>query len=298
MSHPTDKFELRSSEDGRNSRWEKWIDANANPPGSGTTAAFVVWDSDVGNPFAGRVQPVPLNSAGAFSFVDLGGNIQFEEESATPAVYADSVELSEQVRNARAKTYTIRLRMAGAADEDVPRYETAIEGAVRAADATIKGKTITTVLNDYSFPNSCTTGRENSLPSPGGVGKAMRDLRKKVNSFYRRGGVYMVSDEMESVLLDSELSSKDFFWDSSGSVYRLFGNPLIVNQHMAAGDTDGQSVAWFGRMRLAVALGTKGNVYIGVYTQTNLGAMTVYARTRFAAAIGNEQALSVMKVGA
>ena len=78
----------------------------------------------------------------------------------------------------------------------------------------------------------------------------------------------------------------------------LWGFPVHVNDHCEDGGTANDVTCLFGNFRRGLGCGERVTLEVKVYEQTLPGALTFFARTRFAPAVNDPRAIIGLRTAA
>ena len=269
-------------------------------PNAPTGAAMVYWEGVQANPYRAVSTNMPL-ATGTLYLPSVTG-ITAQHEASIPSSIDTSSGHGGSLASERQLTlqnWTSRTAFSDASARDlgpqgldmvIGQFQGNRIGQAEAIDmvSNMDGNSDITEVN---------TGVAAGLPTSI---DAWADLVAALSSFYKPSASFSMSREAYANLrsLTSASTGGALVYDAGLASVTLFGFPIIINDHLDAGNAASQNPVYFGDHRQGLIIGTEKEMTLSRHMDTIPGARYYYANMRSRGTVWNPDALVRFNVAA
>jgi len=296
------------------------VTANVAVPGAATQRGFPINELRAGNPFAMDIFMHPVGANDSFQPIDMT-TMNFAKATSVTLTGTDTRNAGGAAsRQVQLEAWELKSIWSKLGMDDVPAYRMAVEDGIVMADAQAKGAEIFSVAKaSVGKVNSAITGAtagtkaqfdagkqfrrvlagvaSNGLPTAANILGKLEEMEAMIEPHYRVGAKYYLGPAVISLLRQGARTNSPFDFSPELGIMTVYGYPIVQTAHVEGGGTAGNVAALFGNMRRGMAFGERMMIEVSAYEETNPGAITFYACSKFAPAITDFRAMVGLYAG-
>ena len=275
----------------------KAFDSTTNVTGAPTASQQVYYRMQQMNPFRGLSTMYPTNST-AVNLPQVTG-ITAQAEANVPSSIDTSAGHGGGLSNAAVipQNWVSRTAFSDSSVDDLPSLDMMIGAFMGQQLGIAEATDMITQLDGNTNVAEINTGQGTALPDAIGP---WADLVASLSSAYKPNARFVMSREaMRSLraLLQGGTGS-DLVIDPSTGDFRLWGYPIVINDHMDAGSVAGQNPVYFGDFSMGTTIISRREMNISRHEETIPGAMYYYGNLRSRGVVWDAAALRRFNVAA
>ena len=277
----------------------KAFTSTTNITGAPTASQRVFYGMLQMNPFRGMSTIMPT-SATAVNLPQVS-NITAQVETSVP----DSINLGTVPPHGGALTsvqvipqnWVSRTAFSDQSVDDLPSLDMMVGAFQSQQIAVAEAVDMVTQLDGNTNVSEVNTGTANELPADIGP---WTDLMASLSSAYLPGAMWTMSRQAYAHLRSTTQggTGSDLLYDAGLGKMSFLGYPIMINDHLDAGNADGQNPVYFGDFRAGTVIVSRKEMSISRHEDTIPGALYYYGNLRSRGVVWDPNAISRFNVGA